>query len=424
MMSNPGLIKTLFSVENILQAKKNLLKNFVIPGLSKKKVGFLNGPPNIGKSLLLQTLAYEIALAKPLVGIIDMETAKPQKVLFLCQEDGLDAFLSRAESQIQIFSQEDLEILSEQLVPAVMPYSLINRNPEDPKSKFQVEMLINDAKNYDLVIIDTARKVMGNAREVEEDKLLEDVLDKVAIEADVAILVSHHLTKLHADRKQKLDINATGGSGLSSTQASSKYHLTLYYGDEKGHTTTKLWHSKYNYVPKDKLISELNPIIFTQNQFDLFIAPNIDDSTNRETIDTLRKLDCTAYKQESSDHVAKKEIISNGEIDSISSMDLHQSDPAESEATEVDTDETDLTDQQDEESSFAFTSHMLLVDPEVKIVHQTSKKEANVTKRQQKIIDTVAKETPISPLVDSSPNSKSTSSSSSALFGDVKDDQY
>ncbi|WP_409589904.1 AAA family ATPase [Vibrio jasicida] len=421
MMSNPGLIKKPFCVENILQAKQNLLKNFVIPGLSKKKVGFLNGPPNIGKSFLLQTLAYEVALAKPLVGIIDSETANPLKVLFLCQEDGLDGFLSRAESQIQIFSQEELKVLQEQLVPAVMPYSLINRNPEDPKCKFQVEMLINDAKNYDLVIIDTARKVMGNAREVEEDKLLEDVLDQVANEADVAILVSHHLTKLHADRKQKLDINATGGSGLSSTQASSKYHLTLYYGDDKGHATTKLWHSKYNYVPKDKLISELNPIVFTQNELDLFIASNIDHSTNRETVETLRKLESTTAI-ETSDHVDKKEFISNGEVDLITSQDSHQSIPAESELIEAGTGESDLTDQQDEASQQTLTPHILLVDPEVKIVTQTSQKEANVTKRQQKIIDTVAKETPISPLVDSTSNSKAPSSG--ALFGDVDDDQY
>lgn len=262
-----------FTRENITQAVAELYASFVIPGLSKGKVGFLNGPPNIGKSYFLQTLAYEVTLAYPLIGIID-SSHEPKRVLFLCQEDGLNGFLARAENQIAIFNDAQMDTLEQNLVPATLPNSLISRNGSDATSLTQVESLIAEARKYDLIIIDTARKVMGSGREVEEDKLFESTLDKIAERADVAILVSHHLTKAHADRNQKLQINATGGSGLSSTQASSKYHLTLYYSSEKN-VESKLWHSKFNYVPKHNFIPESAPIKFTCSDLDLFISPSI-----------------------------------------------------------------------------------------------------------------------------------------------------
>lgn len=267
-----------FTRDNIEQYTKQLEANFVLPGLSRKKTGMIYGPPNIGKSYFLQSLAYEVSTAKPLVGLIDTKKASPQKVLFICQEDRIEGFMSRASVQTQFqgyFGDREMELLAENLSLSVLPNALISRTLHDPISTQQVNELIEEASCYDLMIIDTARKVMGNCREVEEDKLLETALDAVAENADVAILLSHHITKLQADRNQstKVFLNATGGSGLTSTQATSKYHLALFYGDSE--LECKLWHSKDNFVPRHKKIKESNPITFKHNELQLFINPDI-----------------------------------------------------------------------------------------------------------------------------------------------------
>lgn len=267
-----------FTRNNIEHYTKQLEDNFVLPGLSRKKTGMIYGPPNIGKSYFLQSLAYEVSTAKPLVGLIDTKKATPQKVLFICQEDRIEGFMSRASVQTQFkgyFGDKEMELLAENLSLSVLPNALISRTLHDPISTQQVNELIQEATGYDLVIIDTARKVMGNCREVEEDKLLETALDAVAENADVAILLSHHITKLQADRNQstKVFLNATGGSGLTSTQATSKYHLALFYGDNE--LECKLWHSKDNFVPRHKKIKESNPITFKHNELQLFINPDI-----------------------------------------------------------------------------------------------------------------------------------------------------
>ncbi len=430
-----------FCVENILKARKSLEFGFVLPGLSKGKVGFLNGPPNIGKSYLLQTLAYEVALAKPLVNLIDKKTARKQRVLFLCQEDGLDGFLSRALNQIRIFSEKELGLLEENLTPGTLHYSLINRSANDKMCNIQVNLLIEKAKQYDLVIIDTARKVMGNAREVEEDKLFEDVLDKIAIEADVAVLVSHHLTKLHADRKQKLDINATGGSGLSSTQASSKYHLTLYYGDDKNGETTKLWHTKFNYVPKHLRIKEHKPIVFTQNELDLFVAPNVDHQAKYEYGDTSAGADSLSSKANigneghslsETDYPTSKsddDEVKNNTIDVTEEI-LDRRDNTDKSEVVENTERIEVSDHQSNSESsdsdiVENTEQMLEADPVINIVPNTGMGSgANVPKRVKKIIEDVAKDKPLSPMPDNSRLTGMTKKPKNALFDEPDDDEY
>ncbi|NMS64518.1 AAA family ATPase, partial [Vibrio parahaemolyticus] len=112
-----------------------------------------------------------------------------------------------------------------------------------------LEKLIATAKGYDLVVIDTLRDAIGSADVVDDDYYIRIALERLANEANVAVLVVHHPTK-DVSRGKEI-INSVSGSGLSSTLSKSKLHLYLdQLIDKKDGTVqeTRLRHIKANYV--------------------------------------------------------------------------------------------------------------------------------------------------------------------------------
>lgn len=104
-----------------------------------------------------------------------------------------------------------------------------------------------------MVVIDTLRDAIGSADVVDDDYYIRIALERLANEANVAVLVVHHPTK-DVSRGKEI-INSVSGSGLSSTLSKSKLHLYLdQLIDKKDGTVqeTRLRHIKANYVPFDQ----------------------------------------------------------------------------------------------------------------------------------------------------------------------------
>jgi hypothetical protein len=79
------------------------------------------------------------------------------------------------------------------------------------------------------------------------------VLQDVARNGDVAILVSHHPTKDVMRKKEVL--TTVAGSGLSATQANSRYSLFIDTVENKGKRSTKISHLKHNNVDQEDVLS-------------------------------------------------------------------------------------------------------------------------------------------------------------------------
>lgn len=257
-----------FNKRNIESESNRALENQILPGLERGKVGFLLGKPAIGKTYFLLSLAYEIATGKNLLGVSD---GTKHKVLYVAAEDGVAPIFSRSKAHLSQFTGTELKLLEQNLAMVELDAPIVSRTPNDPSTTQSLQNLIDLSMAYDLVIVDTIRKAMGSAREVEEDTLVDVALTKLTGAANCAVLCSHHLTKSQVSvTKHGVEIDSTGGSGLSVTQQTSKYHLFLSKNVEGG---LSLIHSKDNYVPRDhRHYSAKTPLQLTLTKQQLMVA--------------------------------------------------------------------------------------------------------------------------------------------------------
>ncbi|EHH1074780.1 AAA family ATPase [Vibrio parahaemolyticus] len=246
------------SEEDINESLANSNKEQILKGLFRGSVGFLIAPPDSGKSYLSLSIAYEMALPEyPLIGVRDGEN-KVLRTLIWPIEDSLPGTLPRIKAHLAEFSTSIKERLKSSIgiykhSDPICSSGSSKHTKEWEDASRALEKLIATAKEYDLVIIDTLRDAIGSADVVVDDYYIRIVLERIANEADVAVLVVHHPTK---DVSRGKDIiNSVSGSGLSSTLSKSKLHLYLdQLIDKKDGTVqeTRLRHIKANYVPFDQ----------------------------------------------------------------------------------------------------------------------------------------------------------------------------
>ena len=221
----------------------------ILKGLYRGGVGFLIAPPESGKSYTVLSMAYELALPhSPFLGLRPSNSTTYKTLLWPMEDAGLGLY-PRLLRHLANFSQQtkaclkDNISLFQQSDPLVLGTGI--NHP-------LVDSLIEQAKGFDLLVIDTLREAIGAADEVKDDNLVRTLLSRIATEADVAILVVHHPTKEVS--RGSAPINSVSGSGLSSTLSKSKLHLYLEQHVEKGTGEQKsyLRHSKANYLTKEE----------------------------------------------------------------------------------------------------------------------------------------------------------------------------
>lgn len=237
---------------SILDEKLNTIDSEqILSGLFRGGIGFLIAPPDSGKSYLCLSIAYELALPNyPNIVGLKNSNSKPFKTLLWSVEDGLVGTLPRVKAHLQSFSEivkgllESHISLYDRYDPICCASSLVGK-PEGSRAAKSLELLIEESKHFDLVIIDTLRDAAGSAKEVEDDYVIRTTLEKLAREADVAVLVVHHPTKEVSRGKEV--INSVSGSGLSSTLSKSKLHYYLDRSRDKG-KQIQIRHTKANYL--------------------------------------------------------------------------------------------------------------------------------------------------------------------------------
>lgn len=242
------------NVTKLEEKFKEIDREQILCGLYKGGIGFLIAPPDSGKSYLCLSIAYELALPSyPNIIGLRSQKQKPVKTLLWSVEDGMIGTLPRIKAHLEVFSNDVKELLEHNISlydiydPICCSSSVVNK-PEGSRASNSLERLIEEAKTFDLVIIDTLRDAIGSAKEVDDDYFIRIALEKLAKNADVAVLVVHHPTKEVSRGKDV--INSVAGSGLSSTLSKSKlhYYLDRSRGKNSEAQQIRIRHTKANYL--------------------------------------------------------------------------------------------------------------------------------------------------------------------------------
>lgn len=215
------------------------LNSQVLCGLERQEIGFIVSAPEMGKGYLCLSIAYEVASGEKLLGVTPND-AKPKKVLYWPIEDRLRQVSKRVLRHKSDLREDVVSKLDENIGLFDKNESLfISRNQENSAV---IEELIQHAKHFDLLIIDTLRESMGCLDEVEDDVIAKLLLQRIAKEANCALLLTHHLTK--ASSRGDEIITSVSGSGYSQALANSRLQFGLQ--KEKKDGGLKLSHIKGN----------------------------------------------------------------------------------------------------------------------------------------------------------------------------------
>jgi RecA-family ATPase len=258
------------SEESIARCLQQNSKEQILKGLFRGSVGFLIASPDSGKSYLCLSIAYELALPDcELIGLTG-DPQKPFRTLLWPIEDSIMGTLPRITEHLAGFSASAKEQLKTNVgiyskSDAICCSGVMRNTVEWDNSVMALNRLIETAKDYDLIVVDTLRDATGSADEVKDDYFIRVALNRLAEEADVAVLVVHHPTKEVS--RGKVVINSVAGSGLSSTLSKSKLHLYLdQVTDKEGAIVqTRLRHVKANFLPFDQQWRKPITLVWSEN---------------------------------------------------------------------------------------------------------------------------------------------------------------
>lgn len=251
------------SINTLSQICSSNETQYILKGLSKKRLGFIVSGPDVGKGYLCLSIAYELACD---INLLNLKTSEKQlKTLYWPIEDGVEEVAKRMLSHMERFPAHIKDEISKNvsLWDSSTPLCQLRNGNEIPGSEVARQELINACQNFDLLIIDTLREAAGNADEVEDDQTIKSIIQEIAVEGDIAVLVVHHLTKAVIRGTEK--ITNVSGSGFSRTQANSRMHLYLEKIEQKQNNEPilRLSHIKANYIPKAERLQQY-PLMWTE----------------------------------------------------------------------------------------------------------------------------------------------------------------
>ena len=186
--------------------------HFLVDELIPEGLHILAGAPKIGKSWLALWLCLCISLGKPLWNF----AVTPGEVLYLSLEDSFQRI------QTRLFD------LTEDAPPtlhfAIMADTL-KRGLEQ-----QIEQFLTEHPDTKLVVIDTLQRVRNSGNDSNlyaNDYQDIGLLKKLADKRHIAILLIHHLRKLHDDDPMNMISGSTGLSGAADSAFVLQKHSRL-----------------------------------------------------------------------------------------------------------------------------------------------------------------------------------------------------
>ncbi|WP_076415093.1 AAA family ATPase [Shewanella sp. UCD-KL12] len=242
-------------VDNLSNTAKN---NYILKGLQRKGVAFINAAPDTGKSFLSLSIAVECATSLNLLGL--KLTDDPLKVAYWPAEDNIHITGERLQEVLDNLDSDSIESIGRNfaLIDSIDPICSSKKASEDEKQAVStnkarlINILIGNKTK--VLIIDTVRSAIGSADEVDDDYQIKKTIVDIAEAADCAIFIVHHVTKAVA--QGKVTKSAVSQSGLSILGSYSKLHLMLHHETRRDVTETILSFSKANYLKQ----SEKEPV--------------------------------------------------------------------------------------------------------------------------------------------------------------------
>ena len=226
--------------------------NEVLLGLNKQEIGFLVASMETGKGYLCLSIAYELTTTYPFVEVT--RNNGPKKVLYWCVEDGISVVAERVRNHFEVMEnamssviQSGLQLFEGEPICCSGDAS----NTDVLAAADNLMKLTEAAKEYDIVIIDTIREAVGTADEVKDDLTIKLALQTLAKNADVAVLVCHHLKKAPQAGLEK--VTSVSASGFSRTLANSR--IQLFMDKDAKQNKTTLSHIKANNLQLNNRLS-------------------------------------------------------------------------------------------------------------------------------------------------------------------------
>lgn len=233
--------------------------DFTLNGLEKGDIALLVAQPFIGKSHLVMSLAIELSSSKKLTGMVK-QNAPLRKTLYLSSEDGRNAVRDRVLKKNKHLSDSVQQELSQNLVFAtgdIPPFVIPDESTFDEhnRHKKHISGLIEQLKEFDVLIVDTVSEAIGDCDEVKHDIIIKNTFQRIAKQANCSIILVHHVNKEEIRGNQKISI-ASGG-GLSKVMRLTKCMFALLHEEKGKKKSLILRYLKLNYCPDEASDIEL-----------------------------------------------------------------------------------------------------------------------------------------------------------------------
>lgn len=234
-------------VSNLSNTAKN---NYILKGLQRKGIAFINAAPDTGKSFLSLSIAVECATNLPLLGL--KLTPEPLKVAYWPAEDNIHITGERLHEILENIDDASADLIASNFTIIDSMDPICSSKKASKEEQFAVKSnkaaLIHELKTNKtrVLIIDTVRSAIGSADEVDDDYEIKKTIVDIADATDCAIFLVHHVTKAVATGK--VGKSAVSQSGLSILGSFSKLHLMLHHETRRDTTDTILSFSKANYL--------------------------------------------------------------------------------------------------------------------------------------------------------------------------------
>ncbi|MCY9874024.1 AAA family ATPase [Vibrio barjaei] len=205
-------------------ASKNT--DYTLKGLVQSNIGLLLAAPGAGKSHFVMSLALECASGQQLLGLSAKK--EPIPVLLIVTEDDRTIVAERYQKKINDLGRVKSKLNANldyifDVPPLVIPRR--SSNIARKKHMAYLDGLVEQLRNYKLVIVDTLTEAVGEADDVEDERIIKNCFQYLAKRSGATILLVHHVNKdvIRGDAK----LNMASGGGLTSLMRLSKYQLGL-----------------------------------------------------------------------------------------------------------------------------------------------------------------------------------------------------
>jgi len=203
------------------------LVEFLIYGLKRGTVGFLAGVSGAGKSFLI--LSWAVALVCRDLNKVGLDFKNECGVLYVSLEDDEESVWDRLYSILSGATQEQINQVSRGLRIMCLYGKSFDMNTHTA----DVATFLAENKDVGLVIFDTFSRShsMNENSNNEMSTLLRTTFEKLAHEANVGVLILHHLGKSGSQSGDK-SIDSIRGAGAIVANSRWKAVMTVMSNDE------------------------------------------------------------------------------------------------------------------------------------------------------------------------------------------------